>query len=86
MKLSVKIVDIANRGAMLNQQDARHIGVLDGDRILIQNEVNGTSVQVHLDTTATLMPPGTIGIYRPANTPLSAEEGAAVEVREAGSP
>ncbi len=86
MKLSVKIVDIANRGAMLNQQDARHIGVLDGDRILIQNEVNGRSVQVHLDTTASIIPPGTIGIYRPANTPISADEGAAVEVRKAGSP
>ena len=44
MKFSVKILDIAKRGVLLNRLDARSLGVLDGDRVQVINPQNGTSV------------------------------------------
>jgi len=86
MKLNVKNLDIASRGVLLNRADARTIGVLDGDRVQVINPKNGVSVAAFVETTSTITPQGTIGIYRFTNERLHLEEGAEIEVREAARP
>jgi len=86
MKLSVKLIDIANRGVLLNNADARGLRVRDGDRVQLINEETGKSVQANVDTTDSLTEPGVIGVYRPVTTQLSLAEGADVEVRGAERP
>lgn len=86
MKLRAKLLDIANRGVLLNRLDARNIGVLNGDRVQILNETNGISAAAFVDTTTSLIPQGTIGIYRICNERLCVLDGVDIEVREAGRP
>jgi AMP phosphorylase len=86
MKLKVKNLDIASRGVLLNRADARSIGVLDGDRVQVINPKNGVSVAAFVETTSTITPQETIGIYRFTNDRLHLEDGAEIEVREAARP
>ncbi|MFY1644885.1 thymidine phosphorylase, partial [Methanoculleus bourgensis] len=86
MKLTVKLLDIANRGVLLHSTDAQNIRVRDGDRVQIADEKAGKSVQAHVDTTSSLIGPGVIGVYRPLNAALAASEGTPVEVRSAERP
>ncbi|MDN7026171.1 AMP phosphorylase [Methanoculleus sp. FWC-SCC1] len=86
MKFSVKMIDIANKGALLHTADARKIRVRDGDRVQIINEEAGKNAQAHVDTTGSLIEQGTIGIYRPLNPFLGVNEGEEVEVRCADRP
>jgi len=86
MKLAAKLIDIQTREVMLNIEDARAIGVLAGDRVQIINQEKGVSVAAFVDTTTTIIPKGTIGIYRMTNERLSADEGMEVEVRVAERP
>ncbi len=86
MKLTVKLLDIANRGVLLHSNDAQFIRVRDGDRVQIADEETGRSVQAHVDTTGSLVEPGVIGVYRPLNDALGADEGTPVEVRSAERP
>jgi AMP phosphorylase len=86
MKLSVKLLDIANRGVLLHSTDARNMRIRDGDRVLIADEATGKTAQAHVDTTGSLIEPGAIGVYRPLNATLAVEEGASVEVRSAERP
>jgi anaerobic selenocysteine-containing dehydrogenase len=55
MKLSVKIIDIGTRGVLLHRADARDIGVLDGDRVDVTNNMTGVSVTAFVTTTSTLL-------------------------------
>ncbi len=84
MKLVVKNLDIATRGVLLNRLDARGIGVLNGDRVQIINPKNGMSATAFVETTSTIAQQGTLGVYRITNERLSLEDGAEVEIREAG--
>jgi AMP phosphorylase len=86
MKLVAKILDIATRGVLLNTLDARSMGVLNGDRVQVINPKNGVSVAAFVETTSTIIQQGTIGIYRITNERMHIEEGAEIEVREAGRP
>jgi AMP phosphorylase len=86
MKFSVRLMDITNRGVLLHRQDARTLGVLDGDRVQVINEENGQATAAHVDTTSTLIAEGTIGIYQRTNERLAVAEESAVEVRVAMSP
>jgi AMP phosphorylase len=86
VKLSVKVLDIAKRGVLLNRLDARSIGVLDGDRVQVINPTNGISVTAFVDTTITIAHRGTVGIYRITNDRLAIKEGDTVDIREAGRP
>jgi AMP phosphorylase len=86
MKLTTKMIDIATREVLLNIGDARNIGALAGDRVQILNQKNGVSVAAFVDTTTSIVPPGTVGIYRITNERLGVEEGAFVEVRLAERP
>ena len=86
MKLVAKILDIATRGVLFNTLDARSMGVLNGDRVQVINPKNGVSVAAFVETTSTIIQQGTIGIYRITNERMHIEEGAEIEVREAGRP
>jgi AMP phosphorylase len=86
MKLIVKLFDIATREVLINRADASEIGVLTGDRVQIFNQAKGVSVAAFLDTTTTLIPKGTIGIYLGTNSLLSLSDGDAVEVRKGENP
>ena len=86
MKFTAKLLDIATRGVLLNRADARSIGVLDGDRVQVINPKNRVSVAAFVDTTSTIARQGTIGVYRITNERLEIEEGAEVDVWEAGRP
>jgi len=86
MKLTVKLLDIANRGVLLHSTDARSMRIRDGDRVLVADEATGKNAQAHVDTTGSLIEPGVIGIYRPLNATLAVDEGTIVEVRSAERP
>lgn len=86
MKFTAKLLDIATRGVLLNRADARSIGVLDGDRVQVINPKNRVSVAAFVDTTSTIARQGTIGVYRITNERLNIEDGAEVDVWEAGRP
>ena len=47
---------------------------------------NGISAAAFVETTSTIAQQGTIGVYRITNERLHLEEGAEIEVREAGRP
>jgi AMP phosphorylase len=86
VKFSVKILDIATRGVLLNRADARSIGVLDGDRVQVINVKSSISAAALVETTSTIAQQGTVGIYRITNERLHLEDGAEVEIREARRP
>ncbi len=86
MKLTVKLLDIENRGVLLHSTDAQNMRVRDGDRVQIADEATGKTAQAHVDTTGSLIKPGVIGVYRPLNATLAVDEGTPVEVRGAERP
>lgn len=86
MKLAARMMDIANRGVLLHRDDARAMGVLDGDRVEVLNEAAGTAVRAVVDTTSTLIAPGSAGIYLLTNIGLDVAEDVRVEIRKADSP
>jgi len=86
MKLTVKLLDIENRGVLLHSTDAQSMRVRDGDRVQVADEATGKTAQAHVDTTGSLIEPGVIGVYRPLNATLAVDEGTPVEVRGAERP
>jgi AMP phosphorylase len=86
IKLSAKLMDIDYRGVMINREDSRKLGVLDGDRIQIINQERGVSVQAVVTTTETIIPEGTVGIFYITNKRLDAKEGEIFEIRIADRP
>lgn len=86
VKITAKLLDIEYMGVVLNSEDARKIGVLDGDRVQIVREEKGIFVQAFVVTTRTLLPEGTFGIYQKTNERLNADDGDLFEVRHADRP
>ena len=86
VRLTAKQLDIDFQGVLLHQDDARAIGVLDGDRVQIIAEEKGTFVQAFVATTPTLLPKGTAGIYHHTNLRLGVTDGEKVELRVANRP
>lgn len=86
MRLTAKLIDIGTREVMLNIEDSRNIGVLGGDRVQIFNEASGVSVAAFVDTTTTIIPKGSIGVYRITNERMGLADGESVEVRIAERP
>ncbi|MBT8508039.1 thymidine phosphorylase [Methanomicrobiaceae archaeon CYW5] len=86
MNLLVQHVDVSNRGALLHKNDARILGVLDGDRIRIVNHTNGKSESVVIDTTPSLVEEGHIGVYSLTFSGIGLEDGHEAEVFESIPP
>ncbi len=86
MKLTAKTLDIADRGVLLNRNDARNLGVIEGDRLQVMNRANGRAVPAHIDMTEAMVEPGTIGLYAPIHCSLAVGDGDEVEVWEAPKP
>lgn len=86
MKLTVKLIDIANRGVLLHRLDAREIGVLDGDRVQVMNPAKGKSVTAVVTTTSTIIERGIVGVFAQTNARLDFSPGESAEVREAERP
>jgi anaerobic selenocysteine-containing dehydrogenase len=55
MKLNVRLIDMGTMGVLLNHRDAANIGVLDGDRVQIDNLVRGLSATAVVTRTSTLI-------------------------------
>lgn len=70
----------------MNLLDARNIGVLNGDRVQVINPKNGVSVAAAVETTSTIIPEGTLGVYRITNERLHLDDGTDIEIREARRP
>jgi AMP phosphorylase len=86
MKLNVKLIDMGTRGVLLNRKDAGNIGVLDGDRVQVENLAKGFSATAAVTRTSTLIEEGTIGIYALTNGRLHLADGEPAEVRDAERP
>lgn len=86
VRLTGKVLDIEYRGVLLNREDARTIGVLDGDRVELVNEEKKTAAQAFVTTTATMLPQGTAGVYQVTNRRLELEGSEQIEIRAVGRP
>ena len=86
MKLSVKLVDIASRGILLHKEDAKQIGVFEGDRVKIINIKTGITTADFVTTTSSLLMKGTCGIYQKTNEKIGLSDGDATEIRAAIKP
>ncbi|MDU9376333.1 putative thymidine phosphorylase [Methanocorpusculaceae archaeon Sp1] len=86
MILSSSTVDIVSVYAVLHADDARHIGVREGDRVTIINNAKGTSVRAAVSLTENVTTPGTIIITAGANEKLQTNKGDPVEIRVASRP
>lgn len=86
MRLTVRLVDIASHGILLHQNDAKALGVLPGDRVVVASPAAGKATVDYVETTSTLIEQGKIGLYHHASEQLMLEEGAQAEVRVADRP
>jgi AMP phosphorylase len=86
MKLTAKLFDIGTNEVLLNLEDAKNIGVLTSDRVQVLNEHTGISVAAFVDTTTSIIPKGSIGIYQLTNRKLRLSDGDTLEVRIADRP
>ena len=86
VKLKAKVLDIDYRGVIINRNDARKIGVLDGDRIQVIDEKTGIFAQAFVSTTEKLIGEGEVGIYHLTNKKLNAKDRDLLEVRFADRP
>jgi AMP phosphorylase len=86
MKLNVKLIDMGTRGVLLNRKAAASIGVLDGDRVEIENLARGLSDTAVVTHTSTLIGEGTVGIFALTNSRLQFSDGETAEVRDAERP
>ncbi|WAI01904.1 AMP phosphorylase [Methanogenium organophilum] len=86
MQLLVQRVDIAGRGAFIHEEDARRLGVFDGDRLRVLYPETGKSTPIVVDITTSLLTPGTISLYNVTCTDLGLGDGDMVEVHTAIPP
>ncbi len=86
MILTSSTIDIASIFALLNADDARQIGVREGDRVTLINTPKGTSVRAPVVLTENITKPGTVTITAGANEKLQTENGDPIEIRVASRP
>ena len=86
MRLTVRLIDIAARGILLHQSDAKALGVLPGDRVLLSSIGTGKVTADYIDTTSTLIEQGLIGVYYQTHKKLNLSEGEQLEVRASDRP
>lgn len=86
MRLTVQLVDITARGILLHLHDAKSLGVFPGDRVMITSPNTGKSTADYVETTASILNQGSIGVYRHTSEQLGLVEGELVEVRVSDRP
>ena len=86
MNLILNIIDISTPFLLLNDNDARHIGVLEGDRATITNTKTKHSITAPVSITKTLVDSGTAAVSRGSNEILEAEKGDEADIRVAPRP
>ncbi len=72
--------------AILNEKDARDLGVLPLERIELTNKKNGTAINVIVDTTDSIIRENEIGLFRDVSEILGVSEGEQVCAAAAGKP
>jgi len=82
VKLTVRVIDIAAPGVLLHKADAWAIGVLEGDRVRVLHQGKSESVSAIVNITTTVLPQGTVGIYRKTNSRIGFHDGEPAEVQE----
>ena len=87
-KLKVKSIDIVAGKliAILNEIDAKELGLFPLDRAKITNPKNGKSVNVVVDVTDSLAGEDEIGLFKDVYKIIGAKEGTHVEVRPSRKP
>ena len=86
MRLTVQVVDIAARGILLHENDAKTLGILPGDRVVLTSTSTGKATADYLYTTSSLIKQGFIGVYFQTGTKLNLTDGEQVEVRASDRP
>ena len=86
MQLLVQRVDIAGRGGVIHQEDARRLGVFDGDRLRVVYPETGKSAPIVVDITTSILNSGTIALYNVTCSDLGLSDGDTVEVHTAIPP
>ncbi len=86
MNLTLDIIDISTPVILLNDNDARQIGVLEGDRATITRIKTKHTITAPVSITKTLTSQGTATVSRGANDALDAKKGDEIEIRVAPRP
>ncbi|HZX34744.1 MAG TPA: AMP phosphorylase [archaeon] len=86
--LKVKSVDIfaGKLIAILNEVDAKELGIMPLERAEITNPRNKKSVNVVVDVTDSIIGEDEIGLFRDVHEILGVKDGSTVEVRPSGKP
>jgi len=86
--LKIRVIDIlaGKLIAVLNEIDAKELGVLPLERVEITNPRNKKSVNAVLDVTDTMIGENEIGVFRDVHKILGVKEGSIVQVRPSGKP
>ncbi|MCH7902384.1 AMP phosphorylase [archaeon] len=87
-KLRVKTIDIiaGKLIAILNEEQAKDLGVLPLERVELTNPRNGKIVNAVVDITDSLAKENEIVIFKDVHKALGVKEGAIIEVRPTGKP
>ncbi len=86
MNLILDIIDISTPVILLNDTDARQIGVLEGDRVTITRIKTKHTITAPVSITKTLTRQGTGTVSLGTNETLAAEKGDEMEIRAALRP
>ncbi|HJJ53756.1 MAG TPA: AMP phosphorylase [Methanocorpusculum sp.] len=86
MNLILAIIDISTPVILLNDIDARQIGVLEGDRVTITRIKSKHTITAPVSITKTLTSQGTATVSLGTNSVLNAEIGDEIDVRVASRP
>ena len=86
--LKVNVVDLeaGKLIAVLNELDARELGIFPMERAEITNPANKRSVNVVVDTTDTIIKENEIGLFRDVCTLLDVKDGGSVHAKASGKP
>ncbi len=89
MKFIVKDMDIATGGtlvAILNKNDARHLDLHSGDRILVRNNSREVPCILDISESKKAVPEGKIGLFEEVLAKLQVSDGSIVDIKLTGKP
>ncbi len=89
MKFIVKDMDIATGGtlvAILNKNDARHLDLHSGDRILVRNNSREVPCILDISESKKAVPEGKIGLFEEVLAKLQVQNDSIVDIKLTGKP